>query len=35
MWCDNAIDSAEQEVIDYILRKSYADLDEVLSLKNL
>lgn len=29
MWCDNAIDSAEQEVIDHILRKSYADLDEI------
>lgn len=29
MWCDNIIDSAEQEVINLILRKSYSSLDEI------
>lgn len=29
MWCDNIIDSAEQEVINLILRKSYSSIDEI------
>ena len=29
MWCDNIIDSAEQEVINLILKKSYTSLDEI------
>lgn len=29
MWCDNIIDSAEQEVINLILRKSYSSPDEI------
>ncbi len=29
MWCDNAIDSAEQEVVDHILRKSYSSMTEI------
>lgn len=29
MWCDNIIDSAEQEVINLILRKSYSSFDEI------
>ena len=31
MWCDNKIDSAEQEVIDFILSKSYTDLEKIQS----
>lgn len=31
MWCDNKIDSAEQEVIDFILSKSYTDLENIQS----
>ena len=29
MWDTNAIDSAEQEVIDFVLRNSYSSLDEI------
>ncbi|MDD6472217.1 MAG: hypothetical protein PUF62_04175 [Bacteroidales bacterium] len=29
MWCDNAIDSAEQEVVDHILRKSYSSMTDI------
>lgn len=29
MWCDNIIDSAEQDVIDAILKKSYASSKEI------
>lgn len=32
MWCDNKIDSAEQEVIDYVLTKSYANLETIKSI---
>ena len=32
MWCDNIIDSAEQEVINLILRKSYSSLDEIKNI---
>ena len=35
MWCFNKIDSAEQEVIDYILRKSYSNLGEIKKTINL
>lgn len=29
MWCDNTIDSAEQEVVNLILRKSYTSIKDV------
>ncbi|MBD5256664.1 MAG: hypothetical protein HDS50_03405 [Bacteroides sp.] len=29
MWCDNAIDSAEQNVISLILRKSYSSIEDI------
>ncbi|WP_285827822.1 HEPN domain-containing protein [Bacteroides acidifaciens] len=32
MWCDNAIDSAEQDVINLILRKSYSSLHEIKTI---
>lgn len=31
MWCDNTVDSAEQEVIDHVLRSSYTNLKDVRS----
>lgn len=32
MWCDNIIDSAEQEVINLIMRKSYSSLDKIKNI---
>lgn len=29
MWCDNAIDSAEQEVVNRVLQKSYSSMSEI------